>query len=65
MVYCTLGVHFTEKKLVPGGAHLGKKTHDKAPLSTFTNHTQCGVPVVGEKKQQVEVQLPPGLRLTV
>lgn len=29
MVYCTLGVHLTEKKLVPGGAHLGGKTHDK------------------------------------
>lgn len=38
MVYWTLGVHLTEKKSVPGGAHLGKKTCDKAVKSTFTNH---------------------------
>lgn len=46
MVYCTLGVHLTEKKLVPGGAHLEKNPW-QSQWSTFTNHMlQCKVPAV-------------------
>lgn len=66
MVYCTLGVHFTEKKLEPGGAHLGEKTKQKKKhmtKSSFTNHILKGkVPAVGGGgEQQVDVQFPPGL----
>lgn len=61
MVYWTLGVHLTEKKLVSGGAHLGKNTLQSTVEHIYESH----IIVKGAKnKQQVQVQFPPGLTLT-
>lgn len=62
MVYWTLGVHLTEKKSVPGGAHLGKKNM----LHTSVEHIHKSQIIVkgAKNKQQVHGRFPPGLTLT-
>lgn len=62
MVYWTLGVHLTEKKSVPGGAHLGKKNMlQSSEEHIYKSHI---IEKGANNKQQVHVEFPPGLTLT-